>query len=146
MFNKGLAFAAVASTLVTGAIATLTTTQINAQMSGRFGYRVVDVKQFVNQNKLNNLNPNQTAVRLFSNQEEADGRNSENVEVKYSRSNTAVVLMSKEGLADDSVRAIRQRVEMRQNQNGKWEVVWVGEQNKCQPSRGSQVWTSKLCS
>ncbi|BDA73429.1 hypothetical protein CAL7716_075950 [Calothrix sp. PCC 7716] len=116
-----------------------------AQSSGRSGYRVVDVKNFVAQNQILNSNPNQVAVKLFADAEEAEGRKSENVEVKYPTRDTAVVVMTKEGLADDSVAAIRRRVEMQRSQN-KWRVVWVGEQNKCARGRGSQVWSGELCS
>lgn len=137
MLKQSVILAALATTLVSVAA--------TAQSSARSGYRVVNVKNFVTQNQLSNSNPNQVAVKLFADTEEAEGRKSENVEVNYPTRDTAVVLMTKEGLADDSVAAIRRRVEMQRTQS-KWQVTWVGEQNKCARGRGSQTWTSKLCS
>lgn len=131
--------------LATTLVSVATIVQSFAQSSARSGYRVMDVKNFVTRNQISNSNPNQVAVKLFADAEEAEGRKSENVEIKYPTLDTAVVLMTKEGLADDSVAAIRRRVEMQRSQN-QWRVVWVGEQNKCARGRGSQVWTSKLCS
>ncbi|TWH43111.1 hypothetical protein [Dulcicalothrix desertica] len=136
MLKQSVVFTILA-TIFISAVAT-------AQSSGRSGYRVVDVKNFVAQNQILNSNPNQVAVKLFADAEEAEGRKSENVEVKYPMRDTAVIVMTKEGLADDSVAAIRRRVEMQRSQN-KWRVVWVGEQNKCARGKVSQVWTSKLC-
>ncbi len=34
---------------------------------------------------------------------------------------------------------------LKRNQN-KWEIVWVGEQYKCQPNRGHQDWSGSVCS
>ncbi|BAZ10265.1 hypothetical protein NIES4071_20800 [Calothrix sp. NIES-4071] len=140
MLKQSVVLAALATTLVSVA-----TAQSFAQGSARSGYRVVNVKNFVANNQISNSNPNQVAVKLFADAEEAEGRKSENVDVKYPTRDTAVVVMTKEGLADDSVAAIRRRVEMRRVQN-RWQVTWVGEQNKCARGGGSQVWTSKLCS
>ncbi|OKH54600.1 hypothetical protein NIES2101_07280 [Calothrix sp. HK-06] len=132
------------SVVLTTLAVTLVSVAATAQSSARSGYRVVDVKKFVAQNQISTSNPNQVAVKLFADTDEAEGRKSENVEVKYPTRDTAVVVMTKEGLADDSVAAIRRRVEMQRSQN-KWRVVWVGEQNKCARGKVSQVWTNKLC-
>lgn len=131
---------ALTSTLVIVAIS-----QSSAQSSSRTGYREVNVTQFVSQKQISGLTPNQTAVKLFGYPGEAEGRNAENVEVKYPASNTAVIMLTQEGLADDSVNSLRNRVEMRRAQNSKWQIVWVGEQTKCQKGRGSQTWTAKPC-
>ncbi len=41
---------------------------------------------------------------------------------------------------------MRYRVEMQRIQ-GKWQIIWVGSQSKCQQGRGHQTWQgNKLCS
>lgn len=145
MLKNKLVFAAIAGTVTSAAVIGWTNHQTPAQSSSRTPYRAINVQQFVSQNRISGLNPNQTAVKLFADKEEAEGRQSESIDIKYSRNNTAVIMLTKEGLADDSVRALRQRIEMQRNQNGRWSVIWVGEQNKCQRGRGSQTWTAKSC-
>ncbi len=58
---------------------------------------------------------------------------------------TALVTVTVSGLLDDSVAANRYRFDLRR-QDATWEIVRAGRQNRCQPGRGSQVWTSTLCS
>ncbi|MEG4109876.1 hypothetical protein QUA04_27965 [Microcoleus sp. S13_C5] len=48
------------------------------------------------------------------------------------------------GLADDSVAAMRHRIELRLRPN-KWEIVGIGRQSKCQPNRGHQNWARGRC-
>lgn len=146
MLKNSFGLIAIACTVFSGFANAQTTPRTNSQVSNRAGYRVVNVKQFVSQNSISALNPNQAAVKLFADAEEAEGRSAESLNIKYSRANTAVILITKEGLGDDSVRSLRKRIEMRRTANGKWEVIWVGEQYKCQKGRGSQTWTAKLCS
>lgn len=63
-----------------------------------------------------------------------------------------LVLQSRVGLLDDSVRGIRYRVEFLPvagsdgSETSEWQMVWAGRQYLCQPRRGSQDWSSKLCS
>lgn len=137
MLKKLLAFAAVASTLLSGAT--------TAQTAARSNYRVINISNFVSQKQIFGLGPNQAAVKLFGYQGEEKGRRREEIAVTYSRPDTAIILLTKEGLADDSLFAIKTRVEMRRAKNG-WQVIWAGEQYKCHQGRGSQAWSAKLCS
>ncbi|MFH7029676.1 MAG: hypothetical protein ACHBN1_31015 [Heteroscytonema crispum UTEX LB 1556] len=141
MLKKTLVLTAVVSTLISG----VTIAQTWAQTSARSDYRIVNVNNFVSQYKLSGLTPNQSAVKLFGYTGEEDGRKSEQVAVTYPTRDTALIMLTTEGLANDSVNSLRNRIEMRRTQN-KWQVVWVGEQNKCQKGRGSQTWTAKICS
>ncbi|MDG2990142.1 hypothetical protein L3556_04210 [Candidatus Synechococcus calcipolaris G9] len=65
---------------------------------------------------------------------------------------TVVVVLSRVGLLDDSVRGIRYRVELQptsstnDSETPEWQMVWAGRQYLCQPMRGSQDWSSDLCS
>lgn len=88
---------------------------------------------------------NGAAEAMFSNSFDEEGRKSEDISVAYPTRETAVIVYTIIGLADDSVGGIRNRIELKRNQN-KWEIVWVGEQYKCQLGRGHQDWSDRLCS
>ncbi len=84
-------------------------------------------------------------MQLFSNEEEQEGRKSEDILVTYPTRERSAIVQTVVGLADDSVGGIRHRIELRRTSN-KWEIVWVGRQYKCQPGRGHQDWSGTLCS
>ncbi len=111
----------------------------------RSGYQSINVQQFVSANQISVSTPNQVGVQLFRETEEIEGRKSETVSITYPTPNTAIIMHTEEGLADDSVAAMRHRLELQRRQN-KWQIIWVGRQTKCQPGRGHQNWSSKLCS
>ncbi len=130
-------------------LATLISTQLlgaaSAQSNPRSGFGTIKVQEFISSNRIKVTIPKAVAVQLFSNLEEQEGRKSEDISVAYPTRETAVIVHSIVGLADDSVGGIRNRIELRRNQN-KWEIVWVGRQYKCQLGRGHQDWSSSLCS
>lgn len=80
---------------------------------------------------------------------EEEGRFSEDISVTYPGgfvgAQTAIILYTILGVADDSVNSIRDRIELKRSQN-KWEIIWVGRQFKCQSGRGHQEWSGVLCS
>jgi hypothetical protein len=72
----------------------------------------------------------------------------ERLEISYSSSGEAIALLSQTGRQDDSVNGVRYRVELQPQPTdigSKWQVVWVGQQFKCQPGRGHQNWSTALC-
>ena len=137
----------ISTLIITTLIGTTFTASTIAAPNPRAGYKVVNTKEFINNQQLKISTPNQIAVKLFGYPGEEEGRKAESVSVDYSnRDNRAVILNTKEGLADDSVAAMRYRVEMQRIQ-GKWQIIWVGSQSKCQQGRGHQTWQgNKLCS
>jgi hypothetical protein len=130
-------------------LATLISTQLlgaaSFQSNPRSGFGTIKVQEFISSNRIKVTIPKAVAVQLFNNLEEQEGRKSEDISVAYPTRETAVIVHSIVGLADDSVGGIRNRIELRRNQN-KWEIVWVGRQYKCQSGRGHQDWSSSLCS
>lgn len=58
--------------------------------------------------------------------------------------NQPVVLLTQTGLLDDSVEGTRYRLEFKP-QGKQWQLIWVGQQNRCYPDRGSQEWSSEPC-
>ncbi|MEG4282501.1 hypothetical protein QUB68_05185 [Microcoleus sp. A006_D1] len=115
-----------------------------AQPASRSGYETINPKQFVADRKITVSNPKDIAAKLFSRDTESEGRKSDQISVEYLTRDTAVIVQTVIGLADDSVAGMRHRIELRLRQN-KWEIVWIGRQSKCQPNRGHQNWSSGRC-
>jgi WD40 repeat protein len=71
------------------------------------------------------------------------------VKVEYSADDKlATVKITQTKLADDSVLARRYLVEFApyaEETAKKWQIVWAGEQFKCQSGRGHQDWSTDLC-
>lgn len=111
----------------------------------RFNFQVVNVQDFISSNQIQATNPKTVASQLFRGAEDEDGRIFEEISITYvSPRETAVILRTIIGLADDSVRGVRFRIELKRNQN-RWEIIWVGRQFRCQPGRGQQDWAATLC-
>lgn len=91
--------------------------------------------------------PKALAVSAFGNIESEGG--SQEAIVNYPQRDRAIVTITQTGVADDSIRAIRYRVELQQHQSAQagkpWKIVWAGSQVKCHPGRGHQDWSTKLC-
>ncbi|MGB3637039.1 MAG: peptidoglycan-binding domain-containing protein, partial [Rivularia sp. (in: cyanobacteria)] len=111
----------------------------------RSNFRVINVIEFISSNRIRNFNPKAVATQLFSSVEEGEGRRLEEISVTYPTTETAVILHTIVGLADDSVNGWRYRVELERNQN-QWEIIWVGLQTKCHQNRGHQDWSDGVCS
>jgi len=114
------------------------------QATTRSNYQAINAKQFLADRKITVSNPKDIAAKLFSSDRESEGRKSDQISVEYPTRETAVILQTVVGLADDSVAGMRHRIELRLTQN-KWEIVWMGRQSKCQPNRGHQNWASGRC-
>ena len=70
------------------------------------------------------------------------------VEVKYASDKLATITITQTNLADDSVANRRYLVEFAPYGAAtakKWQIVWAGEQFKCQLGRGNQNWSADLC-
>ncbi|MEB3313190.1 MAG: hypothetical protein VKL98_03490 [Cyanobacteriota bacterium] len=91
------------------------------------------------------VDPQQIALETFGLAEPGEGNFSQTVEVLEQTPTQAVVTLLQTGLPDDSVEAMRYRMEF-QAQGPQWQLVWVGRQVRCRPGRGSQDWSTDLCS
>ena len=128
-----------------GIVGDKTWAKLNAANNPRFNFQVVNVQEFISSERITATNPKAVAAQLFRGLEDEEGRSYEEISITYSREGTSVILYTRIGLADDSVRALRHRVELKRNQN-KWAIIWVGRQFQCQPGRGSQEWSGIICS
>ncbi len=89
--------------------------------------------------------PEQIALDAFGITEPVEGNFAQEVQVVEQTPTQAVVTLSQTGLPDDSVEGMRYWLEFEAGEN-QWELVWAGRQVKCWPGRGSQEWSTDLCS
>jgi len=117
-----------------------------AQTSTRSRYRKINTQEFVSSYQLSGSEPKAVALQFFQKLagDSEEGRKSEQISIEYPSRQTAVVNVTVVGLADDSVRAIRYRLEFKR-QAGSWQIVWVGSQTLCQAGRGHQNWSARSC-
>jgi hypothetical protein len=106
-------------------------------------YAPVDITPFRNES---DPNPLLLAIRTFGQREGAfpEGLRSESVTVNYITPERAVVELTVNGLADDSVAARRVRLEMRLRQD-RWVLVAAGRQNQCRRGTHPRLWTGQVC-
>ncbi len=72
----------------------------------------------------------------------------EQVQLEYPEANLARVTITQTNLTDDSVADIRYLVEFAPYGDAaaeQWQIIWAGEQFKCQSGRGHQNWGTDLC-
>lgn len=115
-----------------------------SQPATRSNYESINVKQFLAERQITVSNPKDIAAKLFSSDRETEGRKSDGILVEYPTRETAVIMHTVVGLADDSVAGIRHRIKLVFRQN-KWEILSIGRQSKCQPNRGHQNWAPGRC-
>lgn len=124
-------------------------TQSLSVPTSRSGYRPVELDLAApSRDRLVGEAPSAVVAQLFGSREALSRSGSEEIQVRYLESGQAVVMLTKVGLADDSVVGMRYRVELKANATEttpQWQVVWIGQQFKCQPGRGQQAWASELC-
>lgn len=118
---------------------------VNAQTdsNSRRAYRAIQLSQ-INPAKLVGTHPATPVFEAFDPLDEQSAQ----IDLRYPEDRKAIATLVLTGLRDDSVRSSRYRVELVQQgslQKPQWKIVWAGEQFKCQPGRGQQDWSSKLC-
>jgi hypothetical protein len=89
--------------------------------------------------------PTEVALSAFGSTEPGEGNFTEDVVVVEETANQALVVLTQTGLADDSVNGMRYRLEF-VPEGDQWRLDWAGRQVRCQSGRGSQDWTTELCS
>ena len=116
--------------------------------SERAKYKPIPLQEIKSANSLKGTDPKAIAIAHFG-QTESEGGTRE-VTVEYPQQNLAVVTITQTGVADDSVGAIRHRVELVPTspsaQTAKeWKLAWAGSQVKCHVGRGHQDWSTQNC-
>ncbi|MBD2743234.1 hypothetical protein [Coleofasciculus sp. FACHB-1120] len=114
----------------------------------RTKYKPIQLQEIKSANSLKGTDPKAIAIAHFG-QTESEGGTRE-VTLEYPQQNLAVVTITQTGVADDSVGAIRHRVELVPTspsaQTAKeWKLAWAGSQVKCHVGRGHQDWSTQNC-
>jgi hypothetical protein len=100
---------------------------------------------------LNSITPDPLAFARsrYGARETVEGNYEEFATVLDGPGDRVVVLFTRQGLADDSVRSIRYRLEFVPTgdpvANEQWQLVWLGQQFICAPGRGQQDWGTDYC-
>lgn len=90
--------------------------------------------------------PYHIAVKLAGVFEETRTRTIEMRVPKIEGSSTMTITITDDGIADDSTRSMRYRIELAQDEGGIWSLITAGRSWKCQAGRGSQTFTTERCS
>ncbi len=89
--------------------------------------------------------PTDIALATFGSSEPVEGNFEEKAELIEQTDDQALVILTQTGLADDSVNGMRYRLEF-VPEGDQWRLDWAGRQVRCQTGRGSEEWTTELCS
>jgi hypothetical protein len=121
-------------------------TKKSPSKNARSGYTPINLKTIPN-HTLTDKDPKLLTIKIFGQRESAqpEGLRSESLEVSYPKANTAIIIFTIDGLADDSIDAQKYRIEM-ELVAGKWKIIWAGTKVKCKPNRGHSNWSSQRCS
>ena len=57
----------------------------------------------------------------------------------------STVTITQEGLLDDSIAGHQFIVQFQKASSGRWEITTIQKKRKCQPGRGSQAYSTELC-
>ncbi|MEP0859536.1 hypothetical protein [Trichocoleus sp. DQ-U1] len=114
----------------------------------RTKYKPIPLQEIKSANSLKGTDPKAIAIAHFG-QTESEGGTRE-VTLEYPQQNLAVVTITQTGVADDSVGAIRHRVELVPTSPSaqtpkEWKLAWAGSQVKCHVGRGHQDWSTQNC-
>jgi hypothetical protein len=126
----------------TGSEAVAPSPESNEPMEGRAAYSEVPLPP---EDQRMGASPEEIALAAFGMDDPGEGNFTQEVMVVEQTATDAVVTLTQTGLLDDSVDGMRYRLEFTAADN-QWEMVWAGRQVRCQPNRGSQEWSTDLCS
>ena len=88
--------------------------------------------------------PQALARALYGSAEPVEGNYQEEAVTLSDSGDGQVVLFTQLGLADDSLRGLRYRLEFLA-QGGEWKLTWAGRQVTCWPGRGHEDWGTAPC-
>lgn len=111
-------------------------------------YTPIRLSTLPSDTSLTGTDPKSIALSLIDLPETA-GNSQKQTSVSIQKGQSAVVMLSNVGLADDSVQGIRYRLEFKpkgmKDDEEEWQLVWMGRQKLCWPGRGPEEWTDQPC-
>ncbi|KAI9133179.1 hypothetical protein [Acaryochloris sp. CCMEE 5410] len=116
--------------------------------SDRNRYTLISLDTVSRETALTGTDPKSIALSLVE-LPDTEGDSQKRTSVSIQKGQSAVVMMSQVGLADDSVQGLRYRFEFEPQgmieDEEKWQLVWMGRQQLCWPGRGPEKWTNQPC-
>ncbi len=88
--------------------------------------------------------PKALARALYGSSEPVEGNYTEEAVTLSVSGNSHIMLFTQLGLADDSLRGMRYRLEL-VPQGGQWQLTRAGRQVTCWPGRGHEDWGTAPC-
>jgi hypothetical protein len=88
--------------------------------------------------------PQALAQSLYGSAAPVEGNYSEEILTLSDSGSAQVLLFTQLGLADDSLRGMRYRLELLRH-GGQWQLTWAGRQVSCWPGRGHEDWSTAPC-
>jgi hypothetical protein len=115
---------------------------VSESVEGRAAYSEVPLPP---EDQRTGADPEQIALAAFGMADPGEGNFTQEVTVDEQTATDAVITLTQTGLLDDSMEGMRYRLEFAAADN-QWEMLWAGNQVRCQPNRGSQEWSTDPCS
>jgi len=110
------------------------------QTNGRNDYEAIDLPD-----DRTTAHPEAFAQKTYGLQEQF-GSTQETMTSEQPEPNFKIVTLTQTNLKDDSVGAMRYRLEFEQQNNNRWKLIWVGRQHQCQRGLTNRdEWTTELC-
>lgn len=111
-------------------------------------YTPISLDSFSTETALTGTDPKSIALSLVE-LSDTEGDSQKRTSVSIQKGQSAVVMLSQIGLADDSVHGLRYRFEFEPkgmiDDEEEWQLVWMGRQQLCWPGRGPKTWTNQPC-
>lgn len=127
------------------------TADTNSTIQSRDKYRAINLKQLSSNAPLVGMNPQEIALQTFGAAENNQPEKlfQEIVGIEGDNPSNIIVSITQIGLADDSIKGIRYRIDFqpynKSSSESQWQMTWAGQQFICQPGRGNQNWTADFC-
>jgi len=114
-------------------------------LGDRNDYRPFDLNNLPPDADLTGGDPEEIALQLFGISEPVEGPYREEISRYDNNPQRPVVIFMQMGLADDSVKGMKYRLDFESAGQEQWRLDWVGQQYTCYRGRTDGEWHSDLC-
>ncbi|MEB3355435.1 MAG: hypothetical protein VKK04_01720 [Synechococcales bacterium] len=114
-------------------------------LGDRDDYRPFDITTLPPDADLTGNDPEAIALKIFGASEPTEGPYQEEIRVDDSNPEQPVVILTQMGLADDSVKGIKYRLDFEPATQQEWRLTWAGQQYVCYRGSVGEEWQPDLC-
>ena len=115
------------------------------RLEERTNYREVELRELARRGfPLQGADPREITFNMLGRATLEEGEQPSVLE-RQSFTEYSVVIITNEGMADDSVGAQRYRLEFEPIDDQRWQIVWAGTQQRCRRGDNSEEWVTQLC-